>query len=455
MNVARLNFSHGDHDSHRATYARVREAADELGVTVAILMDLQGPKIRTGKLAGGGTVTLATGEKVVVTTDAVDGTVERLSTTYSALTSDVKPGDRILLADGIIELLAERVEGNDVHCAISAGGILGEKKGINLPGVNVSAPSLTEKDQEDLALALELGADFVALSFVRHTSDITDIKSRIATAGKDVRVIAKIERPEALQHLDGIIRESDAVMVARGDLGVEVDLHAVPQIQKTLIRTCNEQGVPVITATQMLESMILHSRPTRAEAADVANAIYDGTDAIMLSGETASGNHPIRAVEIMDDIATNADEAIAAAPSTDIYVRMREGGTRAGSFSNAIGQAACRMAEVRTIERIVCLTKSDYTARAISRYRPRTKITAITLSESARRRCALIWGVDALESVEVCDTDHMVELVDRLLLEAGQARSGDVVAIVAGTPLGRGGRTNMLRLHIMGETETV
>jgi len=314
MDVARLNFSHGTHDHHRATFNAVRSIAQELQSNVAILMDLQGPKIRTGALDGGVPVHLAEGEAFCLTTRAVPGDQHCVSTTYANLPYDVEAGDRLLLADGALELLAEQVSPPDVRCRVIRGGALGQHKGVNLPGVNVSAPALTAKDIEDLALALELGADYVALSFVRRPEDIRAIKQRIADTGASAHVVAKIERPEALDSFDAILELTDAVMVARGDLGVEVNLEDVPQIQKELIRKCNEQGKPVITATQMLESMMTSPRPTRAEVTDVANAIYDGTDAVMLSGETAVGQFPLAAVSVMADVAGKADQAHGKAP---------------------------------------------------------------------------------------------------------------------------------------------
>jgi len=450
MDVARLNFSHGTHDDHRTLFQTVRTVAAELGANVAILMDLQGPKIRTGPLAGGGPVTLEEGAEFCVTTRPVPGDQHCVSTTYASLPYDVNVGDRILLADGTMELVAERVAPPDVACRVVRGGELGTHKGINLPGVNVSAPALTEKDVDDLALALHLGADYVALSFVRTPEDVGGLKERIDQAGAAARVVAKIERPEALDHFDAIVELADAIMVARGDLGVEVNLEDVPQIQKTLIRKSNDRGKPVITATQMLESMMTSSRPTRAEVTDVANAIYDGTDAVMLSGETAAGRFPLAAVSVMAGVAYKADRAVEAAQTRIIPAREAPGSL--GAFSDAIGHAVCNMGRTLGAKRIVCFTQSGYTAAAIARYRPPTPITAITLSESTRRQCALLWGVEAIHTVEVDSTDAMVRTVEYILLEQDRAAVGDTVIIVAGTPLGIGGHTNLLRLHVVGQS---
>jgi pyruvate kinase len=452
MDVARLNFSHGAHDVHRQAYDTIRSLSAEMSRNVAVMADLQGPKIRTGRLKGGGPVALSAGSMLCVTTREVEGDAACVSTTYAGLPHDVKPGDRLLLADGAMELSVERVDGCDVHCHVVRGGPLGEHKGINLPGVEVSAPSLTDKDVADLEFAMDLGVDYVALSFVRRPDDLRLLRERMDAmrhaAPRDMArpgVVAKIERPEALVHIDGILSLSDAVMVARGDLGIETSLDDIPQIQKNLIRRCNAHGLPVITATQMLESMMASPQPTRAEVSDVANAIYDGTDAVMLSGETAAGRFPVEAARIMADIAEKADDAIGSSPhdeSTPI-----DSPAWRGSHSDAIAEAVSRITNKLDVVRIVCFTMSGHTARAIARYRPRTPITAITLSENTLRRCALIWGVDALRSAEATNVDDMIRAVDGIVLEHGLAKSGDSIIVVGGTPLAVGGVTNFLKLH--------
>lgn len=449
MNVARLNFSHGTHATHQKTAEIIRQVAKERGKDVGIMVDLQGPKIRTGKLRNQTPLQLVPGAEICLTTRDLIGDATLISTTYQSLASDVKPGDCIFLADGILELKAERVTPPDVHCRVIHGGFLGEHKGINLPGVNVSAPCLTAKDVADLDFALTLDIDFIALSFVRNKKDISELRRHMANAGKATPIIAKIERPEALKNFDKIIKAADAVMLARGDLGVEMPLNEVPQIQKQLISKCNDMGVPVITATQMLESMISSVRPTRAEAADVANAVYDGTDALMLSGETASGEFPVEAVRIMARIAEAADKAMAASPSHERIVRMRESGIRRGkgSFGDAISQAACRTAAAIGASRIVCFTKRAATAALIARYRPTVPVTAITLSEQARHRCSVVWGVDAVQSIEPCNTDELDRIIDDVLLSNGLAEPGATVVVAGGVPLAMRTRTNMLKLH--------
>lgn len=451
MNVARLNFSHGTHEFHRELFNLVRATARKLDRNVAILADLQGPKIRTGPLRGGHPVELVEGASIVLTSERVEGTAERVSTTYDPLPREVRAGDRIFIADGALELVVEGAAPPDVHCRVVRGGPLGERKGINLPGIAISAPSLTEKDLEDLAFALRLGVDYVAQSFVRSADDVRALKNRIAASGRPTPVVAKIERQEALRCLDELLDEADAIMVARGDLGVEVELHRVPQIQKTLIRVCNERGKPVITATQMLESMVYNIRPTRAEAADVANAIYDGTDAVMLSGETANGRFPVEAVRVMEQIAASADEAVAASPHREVLARLADRRGHSVEFNEAIGQAVVRMTQVMAFRHIVVLTQSGFSAEAMARYRPRTPITAITLSEETRRRCALVWGVEAVAATETRGIEEMQNEVDAVLLARGLAERGDPVIIVAGTPLGIGGRTNLVQLHRVGE----
>ncbi|MBN2308567.1 MAG: pyruvate kinase [Candidatus Hydrogenedentes bacterium] len=453
MDVARLNFSHGTHDDHRSAYGLVRGAAEELGRNVAIMMDLQGPKIRTGRIENGAPVTLEEGAALRITTDDVVGNAALLSTTYEALPHDVHVDDRILMADGALELVVEEVSPPEVLCRVVRGGTLGEHKGINLPGVAVSAPSLTEKDLDDLAFGLELGVDYVALSFVRGPDDLAAIKQRMAELGRTVPVVAKIERPEAVARFDEILPLCEGIMVARGDLGVEMDLDDVPQIQKAIIHKCNRHGVPVITATQMLESMMSNARPTRAEVTDVANAIYDGTDAVMLSGETAAGRFPVLAVRVMARVAAKADLAIAAARTLPDFHGLPAGPSAHAGAANAIGHAVSHITDSLDVTRIVCFTMSGYTAAMIARYRPRTPITAVTLDPEAGRRCALFWGVDALVSKEVTNTDEMLLTVDAIVQERHLARAGDTIVIVAGMPLAVGGRTNLLKVHTVGEQD--
>ena len=452
MNVVRLNFSHGTHAEHEARHHAIRNAASEVGKCVGIMMDLQGPKIRTGTLVDGEAVTLHDGASIRITTQDCPGTAERISTTYEHLPRDVKPGDSIYIADGLLEVRVEKVADDEVHCVVIHGGQLGEHKGINLPGSAVSAPSLTPKDLEDLAFGLTLGVDLVALSFVRSAEDVRDLKRHLAGCTPPPAIVAKIERPEALDNFDAILEETDAIMLARGDLGVEVPLDDLPQIQKRIIRKCNDAGVPVITATQMLESMTSHPRPTRAEVADVANAVYDGTDALMLSAETASGDYPVNALRIMCDIATNADYTLASSPPHDRIVRMRESGIRSGrgNFGDAICQSACRVANAIGAKRIVCFTKTGATAALIARYRPSIPITALALDEIVQHQCTVIWGVDSARTIELCSIDELDDVVDEVLLSNDLVSPGDHVVVVGSMPLAVRTRTNMLKIHRVG-----
>lgn len=449
MNVARINFSHGGHETHRQAVALVRRVAAERGANIAVMMDLQGPKIRTGPMRGGQLVDLEAGAAITITTEEVEGTAERISTTYRNFPYDVRPGDRILIADGTIELRATGVCPPEVRCTVVRPGQLGQFKGINLPGVKIAEPSLTDKDRADLAFGLGLGIDYVALSFVRSADDIRTLADAIRAHGGDAGIVAKIERPEALDDLEEIARLSDAVMVARGDLGVEIDFEKVPEVQKRIIRLCNRAGTPVITATQMLESMMQHRRPTRAEAADVANAIYDGTDAVMLSGETAAGLHPLEACAVMARIAEQTDRHAGSAPGGTTAFPRDAG--RAESFAGAIGHAVCEMTRSLDVRRIVCFTSSGYTARMIALHRPPAPVVALTTSPGTRRRLALVRGVEAHELEDIGSVDEMVSKSQALLLERGIVRAGDVIVIVAGTPLAVGGRTNLLKLHIVAE----
>ncbi|MFP6598306.1 MAG: pyruvate kinase [Candidatus Hydrogenedentota bacterium] len=453
MNIARLNMSHGTHEYHAETCALLRQAANETGKNLGIMMDLQGPKIRTGNLVDGQTVHLKVGAPFCITTEEVEGTEEKVSTTYKPLPLDVHSGDAIFMADGVLELEVTSVTDTDVQCIVVHGGHLGEHKGINLPGVDVSSPAMTPKDVTDLEFGIEnLDIDFVALSFVRNAEDIVDLKRRIAKTEKKLSVVAKIERPEAIKNFSDILDVTDVVMIARGDLGVEVPLNEVPQIQKRLISECNDMGVPVITATQMLESMISSARPTRAEVADVANAIYDGTDAVMLSGETASGQFPVRTAEVMSQIAQDADISLSEEPSHNRILRMRESGIRQGkgSYGDAIGQAVCRTAHAIGATRIICFTKLGFTAALIARYRPSVPITAVTREENIQHRCSIIWGVDSIMTAESPKMETLDDLVDRILLENKLADPGDTVVIAGGVPFAIRTRTNMMKLHTVG-----
>jgi pyruvate kinase len=443
MNVARLNFSHGTHADHAARIAMVRRAAAESGRHVAILQDLQGPKIRTGSLEGGQPVDLVAGARFIITTEKEIGTAEKVSTTYRALPRDVRPRDRILLSDGLIELAVIAHSDVEVETEVVHGGRLKEHQGINLPGVRVSAPAATEKDIEDLHFGMEQGVDYVALSFVRKASDIVEIKEIMRAAGKHIPVVAKIERPEALDVLPEILAVTDAIMVARGDLGVEMPPERVPLVQKQIIDAANRALIPVITATQMLESMIQNPRPTRAEASDVANAIIDGTDAVMLSGETAAGSYPIEAVEMM---ALIADAIEVSGRFSDHNATPRWALPEVQSTPRAIAAAACTIAQSLPVRAIAVLTQSGSSARLVSHYRPRVPIMAFCPTTESCLRTNLYWGVTPIQ-IETHDRlDEIEKRIQLAMRERGIVQRGDLVVLTGGHPIYRYGPTNFLKV---------
>src|SRR5260221_7159742 len=431
MDVARLNFSHGTHEEHAKNISMLRATAIEHENRIAILADLQGPKIRTGPLAGGGPVLLRTGQRFIITTAKVLGDSTRVNTVFTPLPREVHRGDRILLSDGLIELHVERVSGREVICEVANGGALGEHKGINLPGVKLRVPALTPKDRADLVFALKHGADYIAVSFVRRPEDVLLAKQLIRRAGKDTPVIAKLEKPEAIENLDGILQAADGVMVARGDLGVEMNPERVPVVQKTIIARAREFRRPVITAPQMLESMTQHPRPTRAEASDVANAIFDGSDAVMLSAETASGKYPVEAVGMMARIIEEAEGSIPefARPATEEKLKVAE----------TVAELVCHASRELHMRWIVVFTHSGFTARLISRYRPLVPIAAFSPEAETRRRLALVLGVAPLGIPDLRKVDQLAEISEKRLLQEKLVRKGDVIAIVAGGGRGGGG----------------
>ena len=436
MNVARQNFSHGTHDDHRRIFANVRAAAEERGVPVAVLQDLSGPKIRAG-LMQGGKVELVAGEELTITTRQVEGTAELFSCSYEALPKDVEPKDRVLLSDGRLELEVLATSGDEVRCKVIVGGELGSRKGINLPGVKLSTPALTEKDRRDLALGVELGVDYVALSFVRSPEDVAQAKE---LAG-EIPVIAKIEKPEAVACFPEILAVADGIMVARGDLGVEMGPERVPLIQKQLIEQTNRERKVVITATEMLDSMRERPRPTRAEASDVANAILDGTDAVMLSGETASGKYPRQAVETMDRIIREIESSarFQNLPEPDV------GNIR--NSTSAVSRAAVVAAEELGSQKILCYTESGRTATLISEYRPQAQVLAVTSTAAVYRRLALHWGVAPLLVSETPSTDKTI----MRMVEAAAAQNlvlpGEVVVITMGTRFL--GASDLMKVHFV------
>jgi pyruvate kinase len=453
MNVARINFSHGTHDEHALVIERLRSVSARLDCPVAILQDLQGPKIRTGSLQDGQAVMLIDGADVTITTLPVIGNAQIVATTYKPLPQDVKVGDRILLDDGLLELSVIGFDDTNVRCQIVHGGLLKEHKGINLPGVSVSAPALTEKDRDDLKFGVMHEVDYVALSFVRKPEDVLEAKEMMRQfqverdekvgqkAEMNIPLIAKLEKPEAIARLDEILNVVDGVMVARGDLGVEMAPEKVPLIQKRIISKCNELGLPVITATQMLESMITNPRPTRAEASDVANAILDGTDAVMLSGETAAGAYPIEAVEMMVRIAleTEAGNLTALQPQCK---RL--------SQAHAVSHAARTLSEEASVQAIVVFTLSGTSARLISKDRPRTAILAYTPSERVYRQLALWWGVWPHRIGMRGTTEELIAAVEQCLQEDKLVKLGEHVVIMGGFPVASQARTNFVKLHRVG-----
>jgi len=442
MDVARLNFSHGTHQEHAQSIVMLRDAATEYKKPLAILADLQGPKIRTGALAGGGTVLLRAGQKFVVTVAKVLGDSTRVNTTFQTLPREVKSGDRILLSDGLIELRVEKTTRSEVICQVVNGGVLGEHKGINLPGVKLHVPAITEKDRVDLRFALAHGADYIAASFVRRAEDVHLAKELVRRFKKDTPVIVKLEKPEAIDNLEQILPVSDGVMVARGDLGVEMNPEQVPVVQKNIIARAREFRRPVITATQMLESMTENPRPTRAEASDVANAIFDGTDAVMLSAETATGKYPVEAVSMMARIIAAAESSIHEFPRPAVQERLK--------VAETVAELVCHASRELHMKLIAVFTHSGFTARLISRYRPLVPIVAFSPEVETRRRMALLWGVTPRSIVDIKKIDALPGLAEKRLLEERLVRKGDVIGIVAGTPMGVRGTTNIMKFHVIG-----
>ncbi len=442
MDVARLNFSHGAHAEHGRRFHEVRQAAAAAGRNVAVLADLQGPKIRLGRFADG-PVEWATGERVRITVEDVEGTHDRVSTTYKELADDVRPGDKLLVDDGNVALIAVEIEnGTDVVCDVTEGGTVSNNKGLSLPGVEVSVPAMSGKDADDLEFALRLGVDYVALSFVRHAEDVKLVHRVMDDVGIRRPVIAKIEKPEAVERLEDIVLAFDGAMVARGDLGVEMPLEQVPVVQKRAVQICRDNAKPVIVATQMLESMITHSRPTRAEASDVANAVIDGADAVMLSGETSVGRYPVQAVATMSRIISSVE-----ASGTQVRGLMHNPRTPGG----AIVKAAKDIGDALGAVALVAFTQTGDTAKRLSRLQPAQRLLVFTPVEQVQRQMALLWGAEAHLVWTVKTTDDMVRQVDSALLNRGVCRPHDLVIVVAGTPPTTPGATNTIRVHRIGD----
>lgn len=442
MDVARLNLSHGTHADHEKTYAEIRSASDQTGRAVGVLVDLQGPKIRLGRFAAG-PVELVNGATFTITTDDIQGDVNRCGTTYSGLPGDVAAGDAILVDDGKVSLRVTAVTGNDVVTTVEIGGMVSNNKGLNLPGVAVSVPALSDKDEDDLRWALRLRADMIALSFVRSAADIEDVRRIMAAEGVRLPVIAKIEKPQAIDNLEEIVRSADGIMVARGDLGVELPLEDVPIVQKQAVSLARRLARPVIVATQVLESMITMPRPTRAEASDCANAVLDGADAIMLSGETSVGAYALEAVQTMSRIIE----------STEAHgmERIPELGTTPSTTGGAVTLAAATVGRLIGVKYLVTFTQSGDSARRMARLRSDIPLLAFTPDPSVRSQLSLLWGVETFLTEMVEHTDQMVMQVDQILLAAGRCQMGELVVIAAGSPPGIPGSLNAMRVHRIGD----
>ena len=450
MDVARLNFSHGTHAEHAEVIRLLREGEARWGRPVAVLQDLQGPKIRLGTFGpgGGARVDLEPGQSFSLCAKPVVGTAERASLNHPEYLANVRPGDAIWMDDGMIQLCVEHATREEVRCRVVVGGRISDHKGISLPHVDLPASCLTDKDIDDLKFGIEQGVDFVAVSFVRTADDIREVRKFLESQGADIPLVAKLERHEVLDNLPAVVAVVDAVMVARGDLGVDVPLEDVPHIQKEIIRQAHAAKVPVIVATQMLESMVTHTRPTRAEVADVTAAIFDGADAIMLSAETASGRYPAEAVEVMARIAERAEQATLALETTR---RRRDGRLPPVGFPEAVSDAAASAARALDARAIVAFTQSGFSARLMSQERPATPIIAFTPFTAVQRRLALTWGVTSRLIRKVETTDEMVEEIEATLLGDGTVATGDVLVIISGSPMWVTGTTNLMKIHRVGE----
>ncbi|MEN2765583.1 pyruvate kinase [Ornithinibacillus xuwenensis] len=448
MNVARLNFSHGDFEEHGARIQNIRQAAEMTGKTVAILLDTKGPEIRTGNFKEG-QADLVQGNTVYISMNEVEGTAERFSITYPGLIDDVHVGSRILLDDGLIELEVVEIDQSNKELKTVAlnSGLIKNKKGVNVPNVSVNLPGITDKDAKDIEFGIEQDIDFIAASFVRRPSDILEIRELLEKHDANhIQIIPKIENQEGVDNIDSILEISDGLMVARGDLGVEIPAEDVPLVQKELIRKCNTAGKPVITATQMLDSMQRNPRPTRAEASDVANAIFDGTDAIMLSGETAAGNYPVESVQTMNNIAVKAETAL----DHQAILKNRSQSVDM-TITDAISQSVTHTAMNLSVSAIITPTESGHTARMISKYRPQAPIVAVTYSQRVNRQLSLVWGVHAITGGKANSTDEMLDIAIDRGLSAELLKRGDRVIITAGVPVGETGTTNLMKVHIIGD----
>ena len=445
LNVCRFNFSHGSHEEHKVRMDTVKKVREKLNKPIAILLDTKGPEIRTGQFAEP-EVLLEEGNEFTITMKDVIGTKDICTVSYKGLSKDVKPEDMILIDDGLVGLKVKEVNDDDILCIVENSGIVKNHKGVNVPGVKINLPALTEKDIKDIEFGIEEGIDFIAASFVRKASDVLAIREVLENNNvTDIKIISKIENQEGVDNLDEIIKVSDGIMVARGDLGVEIPTEEIPIVQKLMIKKCNEAGKPVITATQMLDSMIRNPRPTRAEVTDVANAIYDGTDAIMLSGETAAGKYPVNAVKIMSTIAKRTEEDL------DYDEILKNSFTREKSVTDAISYSTCSTAVSLDASAIVTATSSGYTARMVSKFRPKVPVVAATISEKAMRQLSLSWGVYPVKAKLGSNTDEVIDYSIKAAQQAGYLKDGELVVITAGVPVGVSGTTNLIKVRVMSE----
>lgn len=442
MNVVRINFSHGSHEGHKRTIGYVRDVAKKYQYSLPVLMDLQGPKIRVGQMKDGAQV-IKEGQLVKITPEEVEGTSEVIPIDYPGLVDDAKEGNQILVDDGLLELRIIKKHDRELTAKVVVGGLLKSRKGVNLPDIDISMPSLTEKDIQDLEFGLDIGVDYVAISFVRSARDVQDVISRVRAKGSNAAIIAKIEKPEAVKVIDEIIEEADGIMVARGDLGIEIPSEQVPLVQKNIIERCRTAGKPVITATQMLDSMIVNPRATRAESSDVANAVMDGTDAVMLSGETAAGKYPVEAVQTMVKIIKSVESN-----SDSIYysLKYRKPDWKEKQVIESLAYSCVTIAENVDAKAISTITHSGNTARRIAKFRPKVPIIAFTESQIVRRQLNLVWGVESVRIDEIFDTDLSVKMMEDYLAESGKVSKGDRVIIATGIPLAKRGRTNMIKV---------
>ena len=445
LDVARFNFSHGNHEEQKERIDKVKKIAKEVGKPIGLMLDTKGPEVRTGDLKEG-KVQLEKGEETIITTEEIEGDSDRFSVQYKNLPNDLEKGSTILIDDGLIELVVKDIDNTEIKCEIKNGGELGSRKGVNLPGVKVQLPPLTEKDISDIKFGIKQDVHFIAASFTRKASDIIEIRKLLEEEGaEDIKIIPKIENQEAVDNIDEIIEVSDGLMVARGDLGVEIPAEQIPVIQKDLIRKCNENAKPVITATQMLDSMIRNPRPTRAEASDVANAIFDGTDATMLSGETAAGEYPVESVQMMSKIAKQAELSLESGYNSKLNDKKPD------TVTGAISLASCEAAYDLGAEAIITATGSGLTARMVSKYRPMTRIVAVTPNERVQHFLSLSWGVYPLLVPQSNNTDDMIDNAVSKALDHQLVQNGDLVTITAGAPVGIPGTTNLIKVDVVGK----